>query len=61
MDGNDGNANNRFRNTGYLLDPVTLNNWHLLTVVGEGSAASSILMESLLVIQTEKKIVIFTS
>ena len=36
FDGNDGNADNRYRSTD-LLDPVSLNNWHLLTVVGEGS------------------------
>ena len=37
FDGADGNANNRFRSTGYFVDTVNLDNWHLLTVVGKDS------------------------
>ena len=40
FDGDDGNANNRYRTTSYQLDPLTLNQWHHFAVVGKGSQTS---------------------
>ena len=40
FDGADWNANNRYRNSNFLIDSVALDDWHLLTVVGEGSRTS---------------------
>ena len=37
FDGDDANGNNRYRSSGYSLDPLALSGWHHFSVIGEGS------------------------
>ena len=37
FDGDDGNGNNRYRSTGYEVDPLMLSGWHHFSVLASGS------------------------
>ena len=47
-DGDDGNGNNRYRSTGYEINPLDFSGWHNFAVVAAGkSEPTTTLMENL--------------